>query len=146
MQNIKSKFYDFPSVDATKLTYEILSVDDSMRYVEIVGDEGELIINRMKQTKFSVKAQRKEELLSLDLYNTKQIEKKFDKTLGKVVFSHVSRTKANQLVWYYEDFIIYCTCEGDADIMKVLEIRRKIEAILGIGKDIRLSDFLEIPN
>jgi len=146
MQNIKSKFYDFPSVDATKLTYEILSVDESMRYVEIVGDEGELIINRMKQTKFSVKAQRKEELLSLDLYNTKQIEKKFDKTLGKVVFSHVSRTKANQLVWYYEDFIIYCTCEGDADIMKVLEIRRKVEAILGIGKDIRLSDFLEIPN
>lgn len=133
-------------MDATKLAYEILSADDSMRYVEIIGDEGELIINRMKQAKFSVKAQRKEELLSLDLYNTKQIEKKFDKTLGKITFSHVSRTKANQLVWYYEDFIIYCTCEGDIDILKVLEIRRKIETILGISKDIRLSDLLEIPN
>ncbi len=133
-------------MDATKLAYEILSVDNSMRYVEIIGDEGELITNRMKQAKFSVKEQRKEELLSLDLYNTKQIEKKFDKILGKVVFSHVSRTKANQLVWYYEDFIIYCTCEGDADILKVLEIRRKIEAILGIGKSIKLRDFLEIPN
>jgi hypothetical protein len=133
-------------VDATKLAYEILSVDDSMRYVEIIGEEGELIINRMKQAKFSVKAQRNEELLSLDLYNTKQIEKKFDKTLGKIAFSHVSRTKANQLVWYYEDFIIYCTCEGDASSLKVLEIRRKIEAILGIGKSIKLRDFLEIPN
>ena len=133
-------------MDATKLAYEILSVDDSMRYVEIIGEEGELIINRMKQAKFSVKEQRKEEILSLDLYNTKQIEKKFDKILGKVVFSHVSRTKANQLVWYYEDFIIYCTCEGDADILNVLEIRRKIEAILGIGKSIKLRDFLEIPN
>ena len=133
-------------MDATKLAYEILSIDDSMRYVEIIGDEGELIINRMKQAKFSVKTQRKEELLSLDLYNTKQIEKKFDKILGKIAFSHVSRTKANQLVWYYENFIIYCTCEGDADILKVLEIRRKIEDILGINKDIRLSDFLKIPN
>jgi hypothetical protein len=133
-------------VDATKLAYEILSVDDSMRYVEIIGEEGELVINRMKQAKFSVKEQRKEEILSLDLYNTKQIEKKFDKILGKVVFSHISRTKANQLVWYYEDFIIYCTCEGDADILKVLEIRRKIEAILGIGRSIKLRDFLEIPN
>jgi len=133
-------------VNATKLAYEILSVDDSMRYVEIIGEEGELIINRMKQAKFSVKEQKKEEILSLDLYNTKQIEKKFDKILGKVVFSHVSRTKANQLVWYYEDFIVYCTCEGDADILKVLEIRRKIEAVLGIGKSIKLRDFLEIPN
>ena len=133
-------------MNATKLAYEILSVDDSMRYVEIIGEEGELIINRMKQAKFSVKEQKKEEILSLDLYNTKQIEKKFDKILGKVVFSHVSRTKANQLVWYYEDFIVYCTCEGDADILKVLEIRRKIEAVLGIGKSIKLRDFLEIPN
>ncbi|HMK33315.1 MAG TPA: hypothetical protein VK431_06805 [Nitrosopumilaceae archaeon] len=132
-------------MDATKLAYEILSVDDSMRYVEIIGDEGELITSRMKQAKFSVKAQRKEELLSLDLYNTKQMEKKFDKTLGKISFSHVYRTKVNQLVWYYEDFIIYCTCEGNVN-GEVLEIRRKIESILGIGKSIKLRDFLEIPN
>ena len=64
-------------MDCTKLAYEILAIDDTMRYVEIMGEEGELIINKMKQSKYSIKAQRKEELLSLDLYNTKQIEKKF---------------------------------------------------------------------
>lgn len=133
-------------MDFTKISYEILSVDDSMRYVEIIGKDGELLLNKMKQSKYSVKAQRKEELLSLDLYNTKQIEKKFDKTLGNVAFIHVSRTKVHQLVWYHNALIVYCTCEGHVDNNKIIEISSKIEAILGIGKPIALRDFFEIPN
>jgi len=133
-------------VDCTKLAYEILAMDDTMRYVEIMGEEGELIINKMKQGKYSVKTQRKEELLSLDLYNTKQIEQKFNKSLGKLGFTHVSRTKVHQLVWYHNNLIVYCTCEGHVDNNKIIEISRKIEAILGIGKQIELNGFFEIPN
>ena len=133
-------------MDFTKISYEILAIDDSMRYVEIIGEDGELLLNKMKQGKHSVKAQRKEELLSLDLYNTKQIEKKFNKTLGSVSFTHVSRIKVHQLVWYHNDLIIYCTCEGHVDNNKVIEISGKIENILGIGKPIELRNFFEIPN
>jgi hypothetical protein len=133
-------------VDCTKLAYEILAIDDTMRYVEIMGEEGELIINKMKQGKYSVKTQRKEELLSLDLYNTKQIEQKFSSALGRLAFTHVSRTKVHQLVWYHNDLIVYCTCEGHVDNNKIIEISRKIEAILGIGKQIELNGFFEIPN
>lgn len=133
-------------MDFTKISYEILAIDDSMRYVEIIGKDGELLLNKMKQGKHSIKAQRKEELLSLDLYNTKQIEKKFNKTLGRVTFTHVSRTKVHQLVWYHDDLIVYCTCEGHVNNNKIIEISRKIEAILGIGKPIVLRDFFEIPN
>jgi len=133
-------------VDCTKLAYEILAIDDTMRYVEIMGEEGELIINKMKQTKYSVKAQRKEELLSLDLYNTKQIEQKFNKSLGRLAFTHVSRTEVHQLVWYHNNLIVYCTCEGHVDNNKIIEISHKIEAILGIGKHIKLNGFFEIPN
>jgi hypothetical protein len=133
-------------MDFTKISYEILAIDDSMRYVEIIGENGELLLNKMKQGKHSVRAQRKEELLSLDLYNTKQIEKKFNKTLGKVAFTHVSRTKVHQLVWYHNDLIFYCTCEGHVDNNKILEISSRVEAILGMGKPIELRDFFEIPN
>jgi hypothetical protein len=133
-------------MDFTKIPYEILAIDDSMRYVEIIGEDGELLLNKMKQGKHSVKAQRKEELLSLDLYNTKQIEKKFNKTLGKVTFTHVSRTKVHQLVWYHDDLIVYCTCEGHVDNNKILEISSKIEAVLGIGEPIELRNFFKIPN
>ena len=133
-------------MDFTKLAYEILSIDDTMRYVEIIGDEGELIIHKMKQSKYSIKAQRKEELLSLDLYNTKQIEKKFSKALGGLAFTHVSRTKVHQLAWYHGNMIIYCTCEGGVNSLKILEIKRKVETILGIDKSIQLRDFFEIPN
>ncbi|TSA18320.1 MAG: hypothetical protein D4R72_02315 [Nitrosopumilales archaeon] len=133
-------------MDFTKISYEILAIDDSMRYVEIIGEDGELLLNKMKQGKHSVKAQRKEELLSLDLYNTKQIEKKFNKTLGKVAFTHVSRTKVHQLVWYHDDLIVYCTCEGHVDNNKIIEISSKIEDILGIGKPVELRNFFEIPN
>ncbi|VVC06036.1 Uncharacterised protein [uncultured archaeon] len=133
-------------MDYTKLAYEILSIDDTMRYVEIMGEEGELIINKMKQGKYSVKTQRKEELLSLDLYNTKQIEQKFSRALGRLAFTHVSRTKVHQLIWYHTEMIVYCTCEGHVDNNKIIEISRKIEAILGIGKHIELSGFFEIPN
>jgi len=133
-------------VDYTKLIYEILSADDSMRYAEIIGADGELILNKMKQGKYNIKAQRKEELLSLDLYNTKQMEQKFNRSLGKIMFTHVSRTKANQLVWYLDDLIIYCTCEGSVKGLKILEVSRKIESILGIGGRIELRDFIKIPN
>ncbi len=133
-------------MDFPKLVYEILSVDDSMRYVEIIGEEGELILNKMKQEKYTVKAQRKEELLSLDLYNTKKIEQKFNKALGKIAFTHVSRTKVHQLVWYHDNMIVYCTCEGDANNHKIIEISSKIEAILGIAHPIHLRDIFKIPH
>ena len=146
MQKIKICFQDSSHVDTTKLVYEILSVDDSMRYVEIIGEEGELILNKMKHRKYSVKVQRKEELLSLDLFNAKKIEQQYNKSLGKVGFTHVSRKKVHQLVWYNDGLIIYCTCEGDVDSLKILEISRKIEAILGIGHSIELRDLFKIPN
>ncbi len=133
-------------MDLPKSVHEILSVDDSMRYVEIIGEEGELILNKMKQEKYSVKAQRKEELLSLDLYNTKKIEQKFNKSLGKIAFTHISRTKVHQLVWYHDNMIVYCTCEGDANNHKIREISSKIEAILGIAQPIQLRDILKIPH
>ena len=133
-------------MDFTKIPYEILAIDDSMRYVEIIGEDGELLLNKMKQEKYSIKSQRKEELLSLDLYNTKQIEKKFNKNLGKVVFTHVSRTKVHQLVWHYNDLIVYCTCEGRVDSNKIVEISSKVENILGIVKPTELRNFFEIPN
>ena len=133
-------------MDFIKMSYEILAVDDSMRYIEIIGEDGELLLNKMKQGKYSVKAQRKEELLSLDLYNTKQVEKKFNKTLGNTVFTHVSRTKVHQLVWHHDDLIVYCTCEGHIDNNKVIEISCKIENILGIEKPTELRNFFEIPN
>jgi len=133
-------------LEFTKIAYEILAIDDSMRYIEIIGEDGELLLNKMKQGKYSVKAQRKEELLSLDLYNAKQIEKKFNKNLGKTIFTHVSRTKVHQIVWYHDDLIVYCTCEGHVDNNKVIEISGKIENILGIGKPTELHNFFEIPN
>lgn len=133
-------------MDFTKISYEILAVDDSMRYIEIIGEDGELLLNKMKHGKYSVKAQRKEELLSLDLYNTKQIEKKFNKTLGKITFTHVSRTKVHQLVWYHDDLIVYCTCDGHVDNNKIIEILHKVEDILRIGRPTELRNFFEIPN
>lgn len=133
-------------MDFTKLVYEILAVDDTMRYVEIIDEEGELILNKMKQGKYSVKAQRKEELLSLDIYMTKKIQQKFNRALGRLAFTHVSREKVNQLVWYHDNLIIYCTCEGYVDNHKILEISSKIETILGIGHPIQLRDFFKIPN
>lgn len=133
-------------MDFTKIAYEILAIDDSMRYVEVIGEDGELLVNKMKQKKHSIKAQRKEELLSLDLYNTKQIEKKFNKTLGKVTFTHVFRTKVHQLVWHHDDLIVYCTCEGHVNNDEIIEISGKIESIIGIGKPTELRNFFEIPN
>ena len=133
-------------MDFTKIAYEILAIDDSMRYVEVIGEDGELLVNKMKQKKHSIKAQRKEELLSLDLYNTKQIEKKFNKTLGSVSFTHVFRTKVHQLVWYHDNLIVYCTCEGHVNNNRIVEISSKIENIIGIGKPTELRNFFEIPN
>ncbi len=146
MQKIKMPIQGLSYVDFTKLVYEILSVDDSMRYAEIIGNEGELILNKMKQRKHSVRAQRREELSSLDLYNAKKIEQQYNKSLGKVGFIHVSRKKVHQLVWYNDNLIIYCTCEGYVETLKILEISRKIEAILGIGHSIELRDLFKIPN
>lgn len=133
-------------MEFVKLAYEILAIDDSMRYIEIIGEEGELILNKMKPSKYSIKEQRKEESLSLDMHNTKQIAKKFNRALGKIVFTHISRTKVHQLIWYFNNSIIYCTCEGRVENQKILEISHKIEDMLRIDKSTELRNFFEIPN
>jgi hypothetical protein len=132
-------------VDFNRLVHEILAGDE-MRYVEIIGEEGELIQNKMKDGKYSVKEQRKEELLTLDLYNTKKAEQKFNKILGNTTFTHVSRKKLNQLIWYHNNLIIYCTCEPNLNHSKIIKIKEKIEEILGITQDNPLPNVIKIPN
>lgn len=132
-------------MDFTKIVHEILAGDE-MRYVEIIGEEGELIQNKMKDGKYSVKEQRKEELLTLDLFNIKKAEQKFNKTLGNTTFTHVSRKKINQLTWYHNNLIIYCTCEPNLNHGKIIEIKEKIEEILGITQSTPLRNVIKVPN
>ncbi len=132
-------------MDFNKIVHEILAGEE-MRYVEIIGEEGELIQNKMKEGKYSAKEQKNEEMLTLDLYNLKKEEQRFNKNLGSTTFMHVARKKLNQLTWYHNNLIIYCTCEPNLNQSKIIEIKEKIESILGITQPNRLRDIIKIPH
>ncbi len=55
-------------MDFNKIVHEILAGEE-MRYVEIIGEEGELIRNKMKEGKYSAKEQNNEEIITFTVYN-----------------------------------------------------------------------------
>ncbi len=116
-------------MDIVKLGFQILAVDDSMRYVEIIGEKGESLFSKLKNGKKSL-GEKDEAMFSHDLFIMKKMQKVFDESLGKVVFTHMVREKLHQLIWNYGNFIIYCTCEGNTENRKIIEIASKIESLL----------------
>ena len=106
---------------------KILAVDDSIRYVGIIGEKGNILHGEMKEGKKLLVSQKEQEVLSADLSVMKLMQGLFDESLGRVTFTHTVRDKVHQLVYHIDDMMVYVSCERNVDNRKIMEISNKIE-------------------
>ena len=109
---------------------KILAVDDSIRYVGIIGEKGNIFHGEMKEGKKLLVSQREQEVLSADLSVMKLMQGLFDESLGRVTFMHTVRDKVHQLVYHIDDMMVYVSCERNVDNHRIVEISNKIEPII----------------
>jgi len=113
-----------------KVADEILTIDDTMRYVRFIDKKGELIYDRVKKDKNLLQDQEGLGRFSSELPIVKQIQELFDESLGKTRFMHIIRDKVHQFIYYVDNIIIYITCERNTDPQRIIEIVNKIDSIL----------------
>jgi len=113
-----------------KATDEILTIDDSMRYVRFMDEKGKLIYDKVKNGKILLQDQEGLGKFSSELPIIKQIQQVFDESLGKIRVMHVIRDKVQQFVYYVDNIIIYITCERNTDTPTIIEIVNKTDSIL----------------
>ena len=113
-----------------KISDEILTIDDAMRYVRFVNEKGGLIFDKVKEGKILLQDQEGLGKFSVDLPIMKKVQTMFDDSLGKARFMYIIRDNVHQLIYYIDSVIIYITCERNTDRYKILEILNKIDSIL----------------
>ena len=113
-----------------KVADEILTIDDTMRYVRFIDKKGELIYDKVKKDKILLQDQEGLGQFSSELPIVGQIQELFDKSLGKTRFMHIIRDKVHQFIYYGDNVISYTTCERNTDPHRIVEIINKIDSIL----------------
>ena len=81
------------TVDYEKISDEILSVDDAMRYVRFIGDKSELIYDKVKKGKVLLQDQEGLGKISAELPIMKKMQEIFDESLGRTTLMHIFRDK-----------------------------------------------------
>lgn len=109
---------------------EILTIDDSMRYVRFIDKKGKLICDKVKNGKILLQDQEGLGKFSSELPIMKQMQELFDESLGKIRIMHMIRDKVQQFVYYVDDMIIYITCERNTGTHTIIEIVNKIDSVL----------------
>ena len=117
---------DIKKFDPEKIIEEILAADEAMRYVAIITGM-DIIFNKMKKGKTSLKSVEQETRFAADLSIMNDMQKVFDEPLGKVSQIHIVRKKVHQLVYLIGNLVIYVTCERNIADRKVQEISSKVE-------------------
>ena len=117
-------------MDFENISDRILKLDDKMRYVRFIGDEGELIHHKVKKDKILLQDEEGLGKLSAELPIMKKIQSLFDESLGRNTFMHIIRDKVHQFVYYVDSLIIYITCERNTNPHRVTEIVNNIDSIL----------------
>jgi hypothetical protein len=112
-----------------KVADEVLTIDDSMRYVRFIDKKGGLIFDKFKKGKILLQDQEGLGQFSSELPIVEQIQELFDKSLGKTRFMHIIRDRVHQFIYYLDNIIIYVTCERNTDPRRIVEIVNKIDSI-----------------
>jgi hypothetical protein len=117
-------------MDFENISDKILKLDDAMRYVRFIGDEGNLIHHKVKKGKILLQDEEGLGKFSAELPIIKKIQSLFDESLGNTDFMHIIRDKVHQFVYYVDSLIIYITCERSTDPHRVAEIVNNVDFIL----------------
>ncbi len=117
-------------IDLQQMAEEIVAMDDSMRFVGIIGLDGDIVEGIMKEEKSSLATQREDEHFCHQIAERRRMREGFDDTLGKVRFVHVERERVTQLVIYSREHTIFVTVEPETSVTRKFEIVNKLKEIV----------------
>ena len=117
-------------IDLQRVVEEIVNLDDSVRFVGIIGLNGEIVEGIMKGAKSSLVTQREDEHFCRQIAERRRMREGFDGTLGKVRYIHVERERVAQLVVYSTSHTIFVTVEPETSIARKFEIINRLKEIV----------------
>ncbi len=117
-------------IDLQRVVEEIADLDDSVRFVGIIGLNGEIVEGIMKGAKTSLATQREDEHFCRQIAERRRMREGFDGTLGKVRYIHVEREHVAQLVVYSTNHTVFVTVEPETSIARKFEIINGLKEIV----------------
>ncbi len=113
-----------------KITDQILSLGNEMRYVRIIDNKGQFVTDKIKKGKTLLQNNEGLGKFSSDLPIMKKMQQLFDEALGRTIFMHIVREKVHQFVYYADNLIFYVTCEPHTEDPRLTEISNVVSSII----------------
>ncbi len=117
------------SLKFSKLINEIVEVDNAIRFVSIIDEEGREIANNVSTDVFLLKKSQ-QQTLGFDMLILKELFDLYDEVLGQQSFAHLMREKVHVLLYYVKNLIIVVSCERTTSHHKITGIAECINQII----------------
>jgi len=113
-----------------RIVDETLTVNDAIRVVGIISKKENALISKIKQGKIPLVTQGEDDRFAITIQKMYDLQNEFNRTLGKTTFMYVTRDKVGLLVYYFDDFVVYVSCEPTIDRQETIKISNMIEQII----------------
>jgi len=113
-----------------RIVDETLTVNDAIRVVGIISKKENALISKIKQGKTPLVTQGEDDRFAITIQKMYDLQNEFNRTLGKTTFMYVTRDKIGLLVYYFDDFVVYVSCEPTIDRQEMIKISNRIEQII----------------
>ncbi len=111
-----------------KFANHILSLRKEIRFVGIMGPDGE-ILHEERQKKISLK-NRERDVFEVDQHLIRNIQEVFDDYLGRVKTMFIVREKIKQLVFYKDRKIIFVSCDPKIENKILFDLCQSVSSML----------------
>ena len=113
-----------------RIVDETLTINDAIRVVGIISKKENALISKIKQGKIPLVTQGEDDRFAITIQKMYDLQNEFNRTLGKTTFMYVTRDKIGLLVYYFDDFVVYVSCEPTIDRQEMMKISNRIEQVI----------------
>ncbi len=109
-------------MDYSKLCKSVFALHDDIRYAGVIDETGNLIAGGMKKGIDSIVDETSEELFLAQTAIRKSMRERFDREMGKTIFTYGEREKVSILTLYIEKNVLLITLEPNVDSHTAIDI------------------------
>ena len=113
-----------------RIVDETLTINDAIRVVGIISKMENAVISKIKPGKIPLVTQGEEDRFAITIQKIYDLQNEFNKSLGETRFMCITRDKVGILVYYFDNFVVYVSCEPTIDRQEMIKISNRIEQII----------------
>jgi hypothetical protein len=117
-------------MDYAKLCEQVFALNDDIRYVGVIDDNGALIAGGMRNGIDSILDETNEELYLAQTALRKSMRERFDSSMGKARFAYVEREEISILTFYMDRNLLMVTLEPNVESHTAMDIAEDTLEIL----------------